>query len=36
MCVDDGNDHCITVWDWENKKKISEAKASIAKTLSRV
>ncbi|XP_046859210.1 echinoderm microtubule-associated protein-like 2 [Xenia sp. Carnegie-2017] len=34
VCVDDGNDHCITVWDWENKKKISEAKGGSEPVLA--
>ena len=24
--VDDGNDHILSVWEWENKKKVAEAK----------
>ena len=24
--VDDGNDHNISIWEWENKKKVAEAK----------
>ncbi|CAB4008191.1 echinoderm microtubule-associated -like 2 isoform X3, partial [Paramuricea clavata] len=24
--VDDGNDHNLSVWEWENKKKVAEAK----------
>lgn len=26
VAVDDGNDHYLSVWDWDNKKKIAEAK----------
>ena len=26
VAVDDANEHNLSVWDWDNKKKIAEAK----------
>ena len=27
--VGDGNDHNLSVWEWENKKKVAEAKVRL-------
>ena len=34
--VDDGNDHTISIWEWENKKKIAEHKVGLHFILSHV
>ena len=29
--VDDGNDHILSVWEWESKKKVAEAKVRLSR-----